>query len=182
MFSDLPSVTVWNSWKAKLKSERKLQAYPYYHVSFRYLGVSLRLAVLVDFQATVCQEVLIFTINILVYSFSVPFLLAFPSLSYCAARTLSQRCWRAMALAKAPSPVTDSRMRYSNHCFPSVGGDASTASLCRGGISLLHSFTSGKFNGLQGPITKAFFPSEAACHFSFNYRRQDKIVKAIQLY
>jgi len=83
-----------------------------------------------------------------------------------------------MALEEAPSPVTDSGMWDSNDRFPS----ASTASLCREGVSLYDSFTRRKFNGLQGSIMKAFFAAEAACHFSFNYGRQDKIVKAIQLY
>lgn len=66
----------------RLKSESKLQAYPYCRVSFRYLSVYLCLAVLVDFQTTICQEVLIFTINILIYSFILSFLIFFLSLSY----------------------------------------------------------------------------------------------------
>lgn len=122
--------------RQKAKSERKLQAYPYCGVSLSYLRLYLCLAVLADFQTTICQKVLIFTINILIYSFILSFPFFFLSLSYYTALMLSQRCWGAMVLEEAPSPLTDSRMWYSNDHSPSVSGDASTASLYRGGISL----------------------------------------------
>lgn len=116
-----------------------------------YLG----LAALVGFHTVVCQRALIFTINILIYSLSLPFLIFFLSLSSCAAQTLSQGRCRAMAAEEAPLPITDIRTWYSSNGFPSVGRDADgTASLCGGNF---FSFTSRKFNGLQSSIMKAFY-------------------------
>lgn len=141
----------------RLKSERKLQAYPYCRVSLGCLSVCVCLAALVDFQTTVCQEVLIFTINILIYSFLLSSLIFFLSLSYYAALTLSQQCWRAMGLEHPPSPLPDSRTWYSNHRLPSAGGDACTASLCRGEFLCRIHLHAGNLMGCKVRLWRLFF-------------------------
>lgn len=143
-----------------------------------YLG----LAALVGFHTVVCQRALIFTINILIYSFSLPFLIFFLSLSSCAAQTFPGTL---QSYGCGGSTI-------AHHWYQDMV-QQQWLPFCRQGCWWYSIPLRGEFlckihlqaENLMGCKVRSwrlFISAEAAHHFSFNYRRQDPIVKAIQLH